>query len=66
MTPFNQRLVTKEREYNNPLILEKFIEEYKIYEIGTNYPLDVYNPHAFETGDYFEGLAAKQGELLIA
>ncbi len=32
MTPFNMKLVTKERDYNNPLIVEKFIEDYMIDE----------------------------------
>ena len=66
MTHFNTRLVTKERDYNNPLIVEKFIEDYAIDETGTNYPTEVFNPRAFEEGEYFEALALKQTELLQA
>jgi hypothetical protein len=59
-------LVEQAREYNNPLILEKFIEEYGIDEIGSNYPREIYTPHKFEEGDFFESLAVKQTELLQA
>ena len=64
MTPFNQRLVTQERDYNNPLIVEKFIEDYAIDETGTNYPPELFNPRGFEEADYYEALAVRQTEML--
>ena len=30
MTPWNQRLVNEEREYNNPFIFEKIIDHYDL------------------------------------
>ena len=64
MTPWNQRLIENEREYNNPLIVEKMIDFFDLDEIGSNYPKNVYNPHKLEAGDYFEELAKRQTELL--
>lgn len=54
MTPWNEKLVSTEKEYNNPLILEKIIDYYDIDEIGSNYPKSIYDPHNKKSEDYFE------------
>jgi hypothetical protein len=56
MTPFNERLLLQEREFNNPLILERFIDEFGLNEIGSNYPRELYNPHDKATEEFFEEL----------
>ena len=43
----------------NPSILDKVIDEYNLDEIGSNYPKEIYNPHAKESGDFFEEIAKK-------
>ena len=55
-----------EKDYNNPLILEKIIDFYSIDEIGSNYPKHLYNPHDKQAGDFFEELQKRQIELLQA
>lgn len=59
MTPWNERLITNEKEYLNPLILDKIIEYYDIDEIGSNYPKEVYNPHGKDPSDFFEELTKR-------
>lgn len=59
MTPFNQRLVAQ-RDFMNPSILEKVIDQYDIDEIGSNYPKDLYDPHGMDPSDFFEEIAKRQ------
>ena len=66
MTPFNQQLLTKEKDYNNPLVLEKFIDAFGLDEIGSNYPTSLYNPHDKQPEDFIEELQKRQTELLQA
>jgi hypothetical protein len=62
MTPWNMRLINEEKDYNNPLILEKIIDFYDIDEIGSNYPKEMYNPHEKHPEDFFEEVAKRQAE----
>jgi hypothetical protein len=57
-------LIHSEKEYLNPLILEKIVDYYNLDEIGTNYPKEVYNPHGKQPEDFFEEIAKTQTLLL--
>lgn len=65
-TPWNARLVREEKDYGNPLVIEKMVEEWDLDEIGSNYPKNVYNPQGKEPTDFYEELAKRQTELLQA
>lgn len=65
MTPFNERLISHEKDFNNPLILEKFIEHFSLDEMGSNYPKTAYNPHDKLPEDFIDELQKRQTELML-
>jgi hypothetical protein len=63
MTPYNERFLAQ-KEFSNPHILDKVIDEFSLDEIGSNYPRDMYNPHGKDPSDFYEEIAKRQTELL--
>jgi len=51
------------KNYKNPDILEKLVEHCGVNEIGSNYPVELFNPNAFEPHDYYESIAAEQRRM---
>jgi hypothetical protein len=48
-----------QKEFSNPQILDKVIDEYSLDEIGSNYPKDLYNPHGKDASDFYEEIAKR-------
>lgn len=50
------------KDFRNPSIYEKLISYCGIDEMGTNYPPEVYDPHCWGPGSYYEELSKRQKE----
>jgi hypothetical protein len=46
--------------FKNPDILEKLILFVEIDEIGSNYPKELFDPHGFDSSDYYDQIAREQ------
>lgn len=53
-------MIQRKKELHNPSLYEKLIQFCSIDEIGTNYPKDVFDPHSWSEGSYYEALAKAQ------
>uniref|UniRef100_A0A668V568 SAP30 binding protein n=1 Tax=Oreochromis aureus TaxID=47969 RepID=A0A668V568_OREAU len=52
--------IQQKKEFRNPSIYEKLIQFCAIDELGTNYPKDMFDPHAWSEDSYYEALAKAQ------
>ncbi|NXB24771.1 S30BP protein, partial [Rhagologus leucostigma] len=52
--------IQRKKEFHNPSLYEKMIQFCSIDEIGTNYPKDKFDPHAWSEDSYYEALAKAQ------
>uniref|UniRef100_A0A3P9AX20 SAP30 binding protein n=1 Tax=Maylandia zebra TaxID=106582 RepID=A0A3P9AX20_9CICH len=52
--------IQQKKEFRNPSIYEKLIQFCAIDELGTNYPKDMFEPHAWSEDSYYEALAKAQ------
>ncbi|XP_068206573.1 SAP30-binding protein-like isoform X1 [Palaemon carinicauda] len=50
------------KEFRNPGIYEKLIELLQLDEMGSNYPLDMFDPHCWGKESYYDELARVQKE----
>lgn len=50
------------KEFRNPGIYEKLIELLQLDEMGTNYPLNMFDPHCWGKESYYDDLARVQKE----
>lgn len=59
------RKVENSWELSNPAYMKKTIEFFKVDEIGSNYPKEIFDPHnvALDKDDYFDGIVKKQIEF---
>lgn len=53
-------LIQQRKDIRNPSIYEKLIDYCKIDEYGSNFPLDVYDPHGWPESSFYEELAKEQ------
>lgn len=54
------RVIQERKEFRNPSIYEKLIQFCDIYEFGTNYPPEIYDPLQWGAESYYEELAKAQ------
>lgn len=54
--------IQKKKNFRNPSIYEKLINYCAIDELGTNYPLEIYDPHSWGAESYYDELAKRQKE----
>eukprot|EP00741_Cyanophora_paradoxa_P025098 tig00000342_g24226.t1 len=54
------------KNFRNPAILEKLVEYWGIDEIGSNYPRDKFDPHAFDMEEFYDALAVRQRKAMEA
>jgi len=54
------RQLSMSHQFKNPDILEKLIAYCDIFEIGSNYPKEIYDPLAFEPSSFYDELAKEQ------
>ncbi|XP_042240376.1 SAP30-binding protein-like isoform X1 [Homarus americanus] len=54
--------IQNNKEFRNPGIYEKLIDLLQLDEMGTNYPLDMYDPHCWGKESYYDELARVQKE----
>ncbi|XP_026027829.1 SAP30-binding protein-like [Astatotilapia calliptera] len=52
--------IQQKKKFRNPSIYEKLIQFCAIDELGTNYPKDMFDPHAWSEDSYYEALAKAQ------
>ncbi|XP_076068216.1 uncharacterized protein LOC143040721 isoform X2 [Oratosquilla oratoria] len=55
-------MIQRKKEFRNPSIYEKLIDLLQLDEMGTNYPLDMFDPHCWGKESYYEELAKVQKE----
>ncbi|NXI77455.1 S30BP protein, partial [Rhipidura dahli] len=53
-------MIQRKRKFHNPSLYENLIHFFSIYEIGTNYPKDIFDPHSWSEDSYYEPLAKAQ------
>ncbi|NWU24061.1 S30BP protein, partial [Dyaphorophyia castanea] len=53
-------IIQRKKVFHNPSLYEKLIQFCYIDEIGTNYPQDMFDPHGWSEGSYYEALAKAQ------
>lgn len=58
------QLIQRRKDFRNPSIYEKLIDHCSIDEFGTNFPPDVYDPHAWGPESYYESLSEAQKILM--
>ena len=56
--------IQKRKDFRNPSIYEKLIDHCHIREFGSNFPTDIFDPDAFESGSYYEELSKAQKVLM--
>lgn len=56
--------IQKRKDFRNPSIYEKLIDHCHIREFGSNFPVDVFDPDAFESSSYYEELSKAQKVLM--
>nr|KAG5694020.1 hypothetical protein BaRGS_002474 [Batillaria attramentaria] len=54
------REIQRLTSFRNPSIYEKLIQQFKIDEKGSNFPLDVYNPHMWSKESFYDELDKAQ------
>lgn len=54
------REIQRLTSFRNPSIYEKLIQQFKIDEKGSNFPLDVYNPHMWGKESFYDELDKAQ------
>jgi len=54
------KFIQRKKSFKNPSIYEKLIEFSGLYEFGTNYPPEVYDPHIWGPESNYEELAKTQ------
>jgi len=52
--------IQRRKMFRNPSIYEKLIDYCKIDEFGTNYPVEIYDPHRWGPESYYDELAKAQ------
>ncbi|XP_053635775.1 SAP30-binding protein isoform X3 [Cherax quadricarinatus] len=55
-------MIQNNKEFRNPGIYEKLIDLLQLDEMGTNYPLDMFDPHCWGKESYYDELARVQKE----
>ncbi|XP_071551065.1 uncharacterized protein [Panulirus ornatus] len=55
-------MIQNNKEFRNPGIYEKLIDLLQLDEMGTNYPLDMFDPHSWGKESYYDDLARVQKE----
>ncbi|XP_045595044.1 SAP30-binding protein [Procambarus clarkii] len=55
-------MIQNNKEFRNPGIYEKLIDLLQLDEMGTNYPLDMFDPHSWGKESYYDELARVQKE----
>jgi len=53
----------KSKPFRNPDILEKLVLYCKINEIGSNYPLHLFNPNSYQREDFYDAISVEQKEF---
>uniref|UniRef100_A0A915E3W0 HAT C-terminal dimerisation domain-containing protein n=1 Tax=Ditylenchus dipsaci TaxID=166011 RepID=A0A915E3W0_9BILA len=48
--------IKKNKHFKNPALYEFLVEKYKIDEKGSNFPKEIFDPHAFSEDDYYDKL----------
>ena len=54
--------IQNNKDFRNPSIYEKLVDHLRLDENGTNYPLDLYDPHCWGKESFYEHLARVQKE----
>lgn len=54
--------IQKNKAFRNPSIYEKLIQFCDIDEFGSNFPIEVYDPHCWKETDYYDYLNKRQQE----
>ncbi|XP_042871587.1 SAP30-binding protein-like [Penaeus japonicus] len=55
-------MIQNNKEFRNPGIYEKLIDLLQLDEMGTNYPLDMFDPHCWGKESYYDEIARVQKE----
>lgn len=55
-------MIQNNKEFRNPGIYEKLIDLLQLDEMGSNYPLDMFDPHCWGKESYYDELARVQKE----
>lgn len=58
------RDLRRQKGFKNPHLLERLIQSHELYEIGSNFRKDVYNPNQWQKSSFYDALAAEQAKLL--
>ncbi len=53
---FKDKLENNTKAFRNPSIVSKLIEFLEVDEIGSNFEMQVFDPHGFAESDYFESI----------
>ncbi|XP_003740027.1 SAP30-binding protein [Galendromus occidentalis] len=56
--------IQKKKSFRNPSIYEKLLVHCDVDELGSNFPSEMFDPHAFRKEDYYDDLARKQTEAM--
>jgi len=56
--------IQRKKTFRNPSIYEKLLVHCDIDELGSNFPSEIFDPHAFRKEDYYDELARKQTEAM--
>lgn len=58
------RDLKKQKGFKNPHLLERLIQTNGLYEAGSNFRKEIYNPKQWQESSFFENLAQDQAKLL--
>jgi len=58
------RDLRRQKQFKNPDLLEKLIQENNLIEIGSNFEDDIYNPFRWSVESFYDSLAKDQAKLL--
>ncbi|XP_003743251.1 SAP30-binding protein [Galendromus occidentalis] len=56
--------IQRKKTFRNPSIYEKLLVHCDVDELGSNFPSEVFDPHAFRKEDYYDELSRRQTEAM--
>lgn len=56
--------IQRKKTFRNPSIYEKLLVHCDIDELGSNFPSEMFDPHAFRKEDYYDEVARRQTEAM--